>query len=115
VWSAPGGSPGISTRRRLRRPTGLRAATLPFGQRSMAGSSVSVTMGSVDSFRVNGFRGDGGAVRAAIHDLHAVDDTKVVNQRAGEALAALDIVNNAPITTRPTVRCIPPVGVVAIR
>lgn len=79
-------------------PTGLRAATLPFGQRSMAGSSVSVTMGSVDSFRVNGFRGDGGAVRAAIHDLHAVDDTKVVNQRAGEALAALDIVNNAPIT-----------------
>lgn len=79
-------------------PSGLRAATLPFGQRSMAGSSVSVTMGSVDSFRVNGFRGNGGAVRAAIQDLHEVDDTKVVNQRAREALAALDIVNNAPVT-----------------
>jgi uncharacterized protein (DUF1501 family) len=79
-------------------PTGLRAATLPFGQRSMAGSSVSVTMGSVDSFRVNGFRSNGGAIRAAIQDLHAVDDTRVVNQRAREALAALDIVNNAPIT-----------------
>jgi uncharacterized protein (DUF1501 family) len=79
-------------------PSGLRAATLPFGQRSMAGSSVSVTMGSVDSFRVNGFRGNGGAIRAAIQDLHAVDDTKVVNQRSREALAALDIVNNAPVT-----------------
>ena len=79
-------------------PTGLRAATLPFGQRSMAGSSVSVTMGSVDSFRVNGFSGNGGAIRAAMQDLHAVDDTKVVNQRAREALAALDIVNNAPVT-----------------
>ncbi len=79
-------------------PTGLRAATLPFGQRSMAGSSVSVTMGSVDSFRVNGFRGNGGAIRAAMQDLHAVDDTQVVNQRAREALAALDIVNNAPVT-----------------
>jgi uncharacterized protein (DUF1501 family) len=79
-------------------PTGLRAATLPFGQRSMAGSTVSVTMGSVDSFRVNGFRGNGGAIRAAIQDLHAVDDTNVVNRRAREALAALDIVNTAPIT-----------------
>jgi uncharacterized protein (DUF1501 family) len=79
-------------------PTGLRAATIPFGQRSMAGSTVSVTMGSVDSFRVNGFRGNGGAVRAAMQDLHAVDDTKVVNQRAREALAALDVVNTAPVT-----------------
>jgi uncharacterized protein (DUF1501 family) len=79
-------------------PIGLRAATIPFGQRSMLGSSVSVTMGSVGSFRVNGFRGNGGAIRAALHDLHAVDDTKVVNKRAHEALTALDIVNNAPIT-----------------
>jgi uncharacterized protein (DUF1501 family) len=79
-------------------PVGLRAATIPFGQRSMAGSTVSVTMGSVASFRVNGFRGEGGAIRAALHDLHAVDDTKVVNQRAHEALTALDIVNSAPVT-----------------
>jgi uncharacterized protein (DUF1501 family) len=79
-------------------PSGLRAATLPFGQRSMAGSTVSVTMGSVDSFRINGFRGNGGAIRAAIQDLHAVDATNVVNQRAHEALDALDIVNNAVVT-----------------
>jgi uncharacterized protein (DUF1501 family) len=78
-------------------PGGLRAATMPFGQRSMAGSSVSVTMGSVDSFRVNGFRGNGGAIRAAMQDLHAVDESRVVNQRSREALAALDIVNDAPI------------------
>lgn len=79
-------------------PAGLRAATMPFGQRSMSGSSVSVTMGSVDSFRVSGFRGDGGAIRAALQDLHAVDATKVVNTRAHEALLALDIVNTAPVT-----------------
>lgn len=79
-------------------PTGLRAATIPFGQRSMAGSTVSVTMGSVDSFRVNGFRGSGGAVRAAMQDLHAVADNEVVSQRASEALIALDIVDTAPVT-----------------
>ena len=90
-------------------PFGLRAATLPFGQRSMSGSSVSVTMGSVDSFRVNGFRGNGGAVRAAMQDLHAVDDSKVVNQRSREALAALDIVNNAPVTP-PANGAVYPVG-----
>lgn len=79
-------------------PVGLRAATLPFGQRSLSGSTVSVTMGSVDSFRISGFRGTGSAVQAAIHDLHGVGDTATVNMRASEALAALDIVNNAPVT-----------------
>ena len=80
-------------------PTGLRAVSLPNGQRSLAGSSVAVTVNSTDNFRVEGFRntGNSGAmVRAALQDLHAVDPGNVVNARAHEALTALDIVNNAP-------------------
>jgi uncharacterized protein (DUF1501 family) len=79
-------------------PVGLRAASMGSGQRSMSGSSVAVTMSNLDSFRVNGFRGNGGAIRAALQDLHVVDDTKTVNARAREALTALDIVNTAPRT-----------------
>ena len=54
-------------------PVGLRAASMGSGQRSMSGSSVAVTMSNLDSFRVNGFRGNGGAIRAALQDLHVVD------------------------------------------
>ncbi len=80
-------------------PTGLRAVSLPNGQRSLAGSSVAVTLNSTDNFRVDGFRNNGNSgamVRAALQDLHAVDPGNVVNLRAHEALTALDIVNNAP-------------------
>lgn len=80
-------------------PTGLRAVSLPSGQRSLAGSSVAVSLNSTDNFRVEGFRntGNGGAmIRGALQDLHAVDAGRVVNARAHEALVALDIVNNAP-------------------
>jgi uncharacterized protein (DUF1501 family) len=80
-------------------PSGLRAMSLPNGQRSLSGSSVAVTLNSTDTFRVEGFRnnaGSGAAVRAALQDLHAVDASRVVNQRAHEALVALDVVNNAP-------------------
>jgi uncharacterized protein (DUF1501 family) len=83
-------------------PGGLRAVSLPNSQRSLSGSSVAVTLNSTDTFRVDGFRntGNSGAlVRAALQDLHAVDDTKVVNSRAHEALLALDIVNNATPST----------------
>jgi uncharacterized protein (DUF1501 family) len=79
-------------------PIGLRAVSLPSGQRSLAGSSVAVSLNSTDNFRVEGFRntGNSGAmVRAALQDLHAVDAGSVVNARAHEALVALDIVNNA--------------------
>lgn len=79
-------------------PTGLRGLSLPNAQESMSGSSVTVTMNNIDNFRVNGFRGNGGAIRAALQDLHAVSSTRIVNQRASEALTALDIVNNAPRT-----------------
>ncbi|HYN31536.1 MAG TPA: DUF1501 domain-containing protein, partial [Ilumatobacteraceae bacterium] len=80
-------------------PGGLRAVSLPNGQRSLSGSSVSVTLNNTDTFRVEGYKntaGSGAAVRAALQDLHAVDASKVVNQRAHEALVALDVVNNAP-------------------
>jgi uncharacterized protein (DUF1501 family) len=79
-------------------PTGLRAVSLPSGQRSLAGSSVAVSLNSTDNFRVEGFRNNGNSgalVRAALQDLHAVDASNVVNARAHEALIALDIVNNA--------------------
>ncbi|HSL59416.1 MAG TPA: DUF1501 domain-containing protein [Acidimicrobiales bacterium] len=79
-------------------PVGLRAATLPFGQRSLSGSSVSVTMGSLESFRITGFTGAGGAVQAALHDMHGVAGDSVVTLRASEALAALDLVANAEVT-----------------
>jgi uncharacterized protein (DUF1501 family) len=82
-------------------PAGLRAVSLPNGQRSLSGSSVAVTLNSSDSFRVEGFRntGNSGAlVRDALQDLHAVDADRVVNSRAHEALLALDVVNNAPRT-----------------
>jgi uncharacterized protein (DUF1501 family) len=80
-------------------PTGLRAVSLPNGQRSLSGSAVAVTLNSTDTFRVEGFRNNGNSgalVRAALQDLHAVDADNVVNSRAHEALIALDIVNNAP-------------------
>lgn len=82
-------------------PTGLRAVSLPSGQRSLSGSSVAVSLNSTDSFRVDGFRNNGNSgalIRAALQDLHAVDGDRVVNARAQEALLALDIVNNAPTT-----------------
>ena len=77
-------------------PVGVRAATLPYGQRSMQGSTVSVTMGSVESFRVNGFNGSGGMAQAALRTLHAGDT--MVDQRAIQAIDALDLVAAAPIT-----------------
>ncbi len=83
-------------------PSGLRAVSLPNGQRSLSGSGVAVTLRSTDSFRVDGFRNNGNSgsmVRAALQDLHAVDTNKVVNSRAHEALTALDIVNNTTLTT----------------
>ena len=83
-------------------PTGLRAVSIPNGQRSLSGSSVAVTLNSTDTFRVEGFRNNGNSgamVRAALQDLHAVDADNVVNSRAHEALIALDIVNNAPSST----------------
>jgi uncharacterized protein (DUF1501 family) len=79
-------------------PTGLRGASMPNAQRSMSGSSVAVTMNSTDTFRVDGFRNSansGAAVRAALQELNAVAAGKLVNERAQEALAALDVVNNA--------------------
>jgi uncharacterized protein (DUF1501 family) len=83
-------------------PSGLRAVSLPNGQRSLAGSSVAVTLNSTDNFRVDGFRNNGNSgalVRAALQDLHAIDSSNVVNARAQEALLALDIVNNATPST----------------
>ncbi len=77
---------------------GLRAASMPNSQRSMLGSSVAVTMNSPDNFRVEGFRNtanSGAAIRGALDQLYAVDANKVINARAREALAALDIVNNS--------------------
>lgn len=77
-------------------PVGVRAATLPYGQRSMQGSTVSVTMGSVESFRVNGFNGSGGMAQAALRTLHGGDT--LVDMRARQALDALDLVAGAPIS-----------------
>ncbi|TFH13231.1 MAG: DUF1501 domain-containing protein [Acidimicrobiales bacterium] len=80
-------------------PTGLRAASMPNGQRSMSGSSVAVTMNSTDTFRVDGFRNNansGAAVRAALRELNGVSGGNLVNQRAQEALVALDVVSSAP-------------------
>jgi uncharacterized protein (DUF1501 family) len=77
-------------------PEGVRAATIPYGQRSMQGSTVSVTMGSVESFRVNGFTGSGGMAQAALRTLHGGDS--IVDQRARQAIDALDLVAAAPIT-----------------
>jgi len=77
-------------------PVGVRAATLPFGQPSMQGSTVSVTMGSVESFRVNGFNGSGGMAQAALRTLHGGDT--IVDQRSRQAIDALDLVAAAPIT-----------------
>lgn len=82
-------------------PSGLRAISLPNGQRSLSGSGVAVTLNRTDNFRVDGFRNNGNSgatVRAALQDLHAVDASNIVNARAHEALVALDIVNNAPTT-----------------
>jgi len=83
-------------------PDGLRAVSLPNGQRSLSGSGVAVTLRSTDSFRVDGFRNNGNSgamVRAALQDLHAVDADRVVNTRAQEALNALDIINNTTLST----------------
>lgn len=77
-------------------PIGVRAANIPFGQRSMQGATVSVTMGSVESFRVNGFTGSGGMAQAALRALHD-GGASVVDQRARQALDALDLVAAAPI------------------
>ncbi len=81
-----------------RPPTGLRAATLPRAQGSLEGSSVAVGLNRVDNFQVNGFRGNGSAIQAALADLHAVDSDAIVDARAREALVALDVVNGAPVT-----------------
>ena len=93
-------------------PTGLRAVSLPNGQRSLSGSAVAVTLNSTDTFRVDGFRNNGNSgamVRAALQDLHAIDPTNIVNVRAHEALVALDIVNNAP-TSPPANGAVYPTG-----
>ncbi len=93
-------------------PTGLRAVSLPNGQRSLSGSAVAVTLNSTDNFRVDGFRNNGNSgamVRAALQDLHAVEPGNVVNSRAHEALVALDIVNNAP-TSPPANGAVYPTG-----
>jgi len=93
-------------------PGGLRAISLPNGQRSLSGSSVAVTLNSTDTFRVDGFRNNGNSgamVRAALQDLHAVDAGNVVNSRAHEALLALDIVNNAP-SSEPANGAVYPIG-----
>ncbi len=79
-------------------PAGLRAATLPRAQGSLDGSSIAVGLNRVDNFQVNGFRGNGSAIQAALADLHAVDSDAVVDARAQEALVALDVVNGAPVT-----------------
>jgi uncharacterized protein (DUF1501 family) len=91
-------------------PVGLRAASLGSGQRSMVGSSVAVTMSNIDSFRVNGFRGPGGAIRSALQDLHVIDDTKTVNARAREALTALDVVDNVQPAAPANGAVYPPAG-----
>lgn len=77
-------------------PVGVRAANLPYGQRSMQGATVSVTMGSVESFRLNGFAGSGGMAQAALRTLHE-GGTTIVDQRARQAIDALDLVAAAPI------------------
>lgn len=77
-------------------PVGVRAANLPYGQRSMQGATVSVTMGSVESFRLNGFNGSGGMAQAALRALHE-GGTSIVDQRARQAIDALDLVAAAPI------------------
>ena len=79
-------------------PAGLRAATVPRPQESLSGSSVAVSLQRTDNFRVQGFRGNGSAIQAALADLNTLDTDSVVRQRANEALMALDIVNSAPIT-----------------
>jgi uncharacterized protein (DUF1501 family) len=79
-------------------PVGLRATALPRAQRSLSGSTVSVAIRNVDDFEINGFRGAGAAVQAALADLHAVDGGGIVDRRAHEALVALDLVNNAETT-----------------
>jgi uncharacterized protein (DUF1501 family) len=78
-------------------PVGVRAADMPRGQRSMAGSTVPMTMGSVSSFGVNGFTGPGGAAQAALRELHSVGSS-IVTDRALQALDALDLVAAAPIS-----------------
>lgn len=93
-------------------PSGLRAISLPNGQRSLSGSSVAVTLNRTDNFRVEGFRNNGSSgamVRAALQDLHGVAAGNVVNARAHEALVALDIVNTAP-TTPPANGAVYPTG-----
>ncbi|QGG94821.1 DUF1501 domain-containing protein [Actinomarinicola tropica] len=77
-------------------PIGVRAANLPYGQRSMHGSTVSVTMGSIDRFRINGFAGPGGMAQAALRALHE-GGSSLVDQRARQAIDALDLVAAAPI------------------
>jgi len=79
-------------------PTELRAATIPRHQDSLEGSTVSVGLNRIENFRLNGFRGEGSAVQAAIADLHGVDSDAVVDRRAFEALNALDAINNADVT-----------------
>lgn len=76
---------------------GLRAADMPRGQRSMQGSNVSITMGSVESFRIAGFAGPGGAAQAALRELHSGGGS-IVTDRARQALDALDVVAAAPIS-----------------
>jgi uncharacterized protein (DUF1501 family) len=78
-------------------PVGVRAADMPRGQRSMSGSTVSITMGSVSSFRVNGFTGPGGMAQAALRELHS-GTSNIVTDRALQALDALDLVAAAPIS-----------------
>jgi uncharacterized protein (DUF1501 family) len=78
-------------------PVGVRAADMPRGQRSMAGSTVSITMGSVSSFRVNGFTGPGGVAQTALRELHS-GGSNIVTDRAVQALDALDLVAAAPIS-----------------
>ena len=62
-------------------PSGLRAISLPHGQRSLSGSGIAVTLDRTDDFRVEGFRSNGksgAAARAALQDLHAVAASKVL-------------------------------------
>lgn len=76
-------------------PTGLRAATMPRPQESLSGSSIAVSLNRTDNFRVEGFRGNGSAIQAALADLNTLQGNAVIQQRANEALVALDVVNGA--------------------
>ncbi|MGY6502225.1 MAG: DUF1501 domain-containing protein [Acidimicrobiales bacterium] len=78
-------------------PVGIRAADIPRGEPSLAGSNVSITMGSVERFNIAGFNLSAAAAQEALRTLHS-GASNLVTDRATQALDALDLVANADIT-----------------